>query len=456
MRFRTQILLAFVPMFVLLGAAGETVRAWLENRELRWGLEEEVSSLSVSIAEFLRDRPLATKEGSAAPGSNARNWEVSLNDITRHSQARRIWLFGADGRKVVQGWSVAPVDQSPQAISKDCLSRLATEPWAMGPMTTRGEETTVAAYARLRTARGETTGYLAVEIGAEEYVGALAQEKRKIITGTAVSLLAGLVAMALLVVPVTRGARDLCTSADRAREGHPLAPPGSRFIRDIDELGETFRTMGTLQNEAMDKARRILVENEQLRAPADLAAAFNARFSPPSLTSLASVEIATRLTDGNSGGAFAGCRQIADIAWMFVGRIAAADELQQATFASAARHLLDDALTRLPPPAAFDEVSQFVPLADWECVAWPLNGSGPLRWTGRSGICRTAAVPIDAKIPVYCLHTFGSAHQRLVDACLKGFSDLSVTEIADKLLELKEADTAGAFVILRRKAPARR
>jgi hypothetical protein len=39
----------------------------------------------------------------------------------------------------------------------------------------------------------------------------------------------------------------------------------------------------------------------------------------------------------------------------------------------------------------------------------------------------------------------------MVDACLEGFSDLTAAEIADRILELKEADATGAFVILRRK-----
>ena len=451
MRFRTQILLAFVPMFVLLGAAGETVRALLENRELHWALEEEVSSLAVSIAEFLRDQPMTAPGAGGPPVSPGRNWEQSLDDIIRHSQARRIWAFGPDGRQVIQGWAAAPVDQSPHAIPAACQTRLATNPWAMEPMSTRGGETTVTAYARLHTAEGNNVGYLAVEIGAESYLNALAQEKRKIVTGTVVSLLAGLIAMGLLVAPVTSGIRDLCAAADRAREGHPLGQPGSRFIREIDELGETFSTMGTLQNEAMDKARRILVENEQLRAPADLAASFRARFSPPPLVDFSSVEVAARLAGAAPGGAFAGCRQIQNTVWAFVGRITVSDELQQAMSSSAAQFLLEDALTRLRPQAAFAEVAGFLPLADWECVGWPLDGGTPLRWTGRSGFSLMSAVPLANATHACCLHTFGRAHQHMVDACLEGFSDLTAAEIADRILELKEADATGAFVILRRK-----
>lgn len=450
MRFRTQTLLAFVPMFMLLGAGGETVRALLENRELRWGMREEVSSLAVSISEFLRDRPMAAPRIDTSPAKSGRTWQQSLEDIVRNSQARRVWLFGPDGRKVIRGWSAAPVDRSPHAMPADCKALLATKPWAIEPQGARGGEGTLVAYAPLRAAGGGIAGYIAVEIGTEDYVRALSDEKRKIVTGTAISLLAGLVAIGLLVAPVTRGARDLSEAADRAREGHPFASPGSRFIREIDELGETFRTMGTLLNEAMDKARRILVENEQLRASKDLADAFRARFNPVQSSEFAAVETAVRLAGGTVNGAFAGCRQIRETIWCFVGRVSGADELDQTLCASAASLLLEDALGRLPPPAAFAEVARSFPLADWKCIGCPADGGTPLRWTGRAGDPLTSAAPLDGA-GAYCLHTFGPDRQRIVDACLEGFGDLPVGEIAVRLLDLNEADTTGAFVILRRK-----
>ena len=359
MRFRTQTLLAFVPMFALLGAGGETVRALLENRELRWGMQEEVSSLAVSIAEFMRDRPMAPPSIQASPPPSARTWQQSLEDIVRNSHARRVWLFGPDGRKVIQGWSTAPVDQTPLAVPADCKALLATKPWAMEPMGMQGSESTLVAYAPLRAAGGTIAGYIGVEIGTEDYVRALSEEKHKIATGTAISLLAGLVAIGLLVAPVTRGTRDLSEAADRAREGHPFAPPGSRFIREIDELGETFRTMGTLLNEAMDKARRILVENEQLRASKDLADAFRARFNPAQSSEFAAIETAVRLAGATVNGAFAGCRQIRETVWCYVGRVSGTDELDQTLCASAASLLLEDGIASSSSLARNDVLSSF-------------------------------------------------------------------------------------------------
>jgi len=115
------------------------------------------------------------------------------------------------------------------------------------------------------------------------------------------------------------------------------------------------------------------------------------------------------------------------------------DELQQAMSASAAHRLLEDALQRLPPESAFAEVAEFLPLAEWECIGWPLDGSPALRWAGRPDLSRLSADPLPTAKVVHCLQTFGRDRQRMVDACVNCFSDMPADEIADKLLKLLEA-----------------
>ncbi len=452
MKFRTQILLAFVPIFALLGLSGEAVRAWLETRELRWGLEEQASSLAVAIAEFLRGQ----EPSAASAGRDTPAWTGPLETVIRSGEARRVLLLGSDGHRLLGRFGAAlPGDAAP-AVPADVRQRLDREPWVPGVPVTRADETTWSAWAPWRTERGDLAGFVRVEIGAEAYPRALAAEKRRLATGGVLSVLAGLLAAGLIVVPVARGLADLRASAERARAGHPLAPPTSRFLREIVDLGESFGTMGNLLTEAMDKARRTLIENEQLRTAGDLAHTFRTQFDPPALVDFAAVEVATRVVGLGAGGAFAGCREVGGTVWAFVGEVPAPDALQQATLASAAKALVEDNLGRLPPDAAFADAAALLPIAGWECVAWPASGGHPRRWAGRAALCTVPGIAVPEGSPALCLHTFGPSQQRVIDACLAGFGDRPAADLADQLARLLGADADGVFVLLRGKAPRNR
>lgn len=443
MRFRTQMLLAFVPIFLLLGVSGETVGVLLDQHELRWGLNQEAGALAVAISEFLRDRPFTDPHPAAA---GPINWEESLRTILGRHQARRLYLLAADGRTVVRHFGAAAPGAATPAVPAPVRRELTRAAWELSDFVHQGRETVLRAYAPLRPAGGRLAGYLEVEIGAEEYDRAIARSRRTVVAGSLLSALAGLAVVGLVVFPVARGTRDLRATAGRAQAGHALAPPKSRFIQEIGDLGETFGTMGTLLNEAMDKTRRTLVENEQLRTARDLAEAFHRRFDPPVAGREGTVAYAAR-TVGPPGGAFVGVRRLGDTLWLFAGIATGRDELQQAVAASAARRLLADALSRAAPEAAFDETAAIVPLTFWTCAAWPLAG-GPARvWTRREGRPVATAAP-DPDRP-WCLHTFAPARQPVIDTCLAGLGDLAAADIADNLGRLLGDDAGGAFLIVR-------
>src|SRR5262249_27700657 len=89
MRIRTQILLAILPLFVVLGLVSSALIVHAERRELRWGCREEAASLAVATAEFLdgdRYRDLAA-QGSVSPAGA--EWRLPFQRILARNQAKR-------------------------------------------------------------------------------------------------------------------------------------------------------------------------------------------------------------------------------------------------------------------------------------------------------------------------------------------------------------------------------
>ena len=446
MRFRTQMLLAFVPLFLLLGASGETVLALLEHREMRWGLEEEASSLAVALAEFLRDQPFTNPH---PPAAGAINWEDSVGTVLKRDQVLRLDLLAADGRTVVRHFGPAAPAGTDAALPPGVAERLGRETWVLGAIAGRGSDATLTAYAPLHRPDGALAGYLGVTVDAGDYLLASKLETQRIGYGAGASLLAGLLAIGLVVRPVTRGTRELRAAADRAQTGETLTPPAARLVQETDDLGETFGTMSTLLGEAMDKTRQNLVENEQLRTSQDLAAAFHARFSQPLHVRHGAVEAEARIVGADPGGAFCTCRRIGDTLWAFTGQVEVSDKLQQAVVASAARGYLEDALSRMAPEAAVTEIAAVLPLTNWTCLGWPLDGgTPPRRWTGKGRRLTAPSAAVEITGPL-CLHTFGPDRQHTIDTCLGGFDGLPAADIAENIRRLLGDAARGALVVLR-------
>ncbi|HTX64298.1 MAG TPA: hypothetical protein VMD31_00870 [Opitutaceae bacterium] len=203
-------------------------------------------------------------------------------------------------------------------------------------------------------------------------------------------------------LPVTRGLRELRGAVDRAAAGGALAPPGGQRIRELEELGDTLDT----------------------------------------------VEFAARLVGAEPGGAFCTCRRIGDTLWAFAGLVEVSDRLQQAAVASAARGYLEDALARMAPEAAAAEVAAVLPLTGWSCLAWPLAGGAPRRWTGKGRRLAAPSTAVDVAGPI-CLHTFGTDCQRTVDLGIGGFEDLPAAEVAENLCRLLGEPARGALIVVR-------
>lgn len=440
MKFRTQMLLAFVPIFLLLGVSGETVLTLLERGEARWGLEEEASTLALALAEFLHDRPFT------APAATGRTWEDSLGLVMHRGQVRRLFIFNPDGRTV--RWQAGPIVEGAAPLVSDAdRARLQSDLWVDTGPVSRGSEAVFASCAVLRAADNGIAGYVLVEIGAEDYLRLIAQGPRTIAVGAGLSLLAGLLAMGVIVVPVVRSLRELRESANRALAGESLTPSGNHRIQELGDLGQTFGTVGTLLNEALEKTKRTLIENEQLRTPADLAAAFYGRFIPPLQQAFGPATVAARLLGADPGGAFFGCHAGDERICAFLGAVEAPDELQRAIQASAARTFLLDALGRLTVPAAFAAAGNYFTFTSWQCVAWLRRDGIPACWSmpaGGSGVVHTDIAP---GTPL-CLHTPGAAAEATIDACLANFKTLPAADLLANLGCLAGLGTWGALLVL--------
>ena len=436
--------LAFVPIFLLLGASGESVQAYLSHRELTWTLDEETSSYSVALAEFLGDKPFSDPHPAT---TGPINWEESLATVLKRGRLLSVDLFGPDGSTLVRHFGETPPLGHAAGLPPDAVATLATQSWELGQLTGQGKLARFAAYSPLHNAKGTTVGYLAVSVDAGYYQAASALGKKQIFIGSGVSVLCGLFAILLVAGPVTRGSKELQASADRAATGAPLESPKRRLIQEMSDLGETFGTMGTLLGEAMDKTRQSLIENEQLRTSRDLAATYHSQFSQPQRIREGNLEIEARLVGDDPGGAFCGCRRTGNVYWIFTGTVFAADGLQQAVVGSAAAGYLSDALSRLPLDQAIAEVASVFNIESWRCARVSADGKETQSWTG-TGAKATGTSESSASDKPLCLHTFPASAQHDVDTCLNAFSGQSASEIAENIHRLLGSLGNGALIVV--------
>lgn len=101
MGIRTAILLAFIPVFLVLGLLSTAIEYILVEKELRWGLYEQSTSVGVGIAAFL-DRN--------TPGDNDRRYAQRLRALTNvmpQGDILAIELIDLTTGKPVQQWGGA-------------------------------------------------------------------------------------------------------------------------------------------------------------------------------------------------------------------------------------------------------------------------------------------------------------------------------------------------------------
>jgi HAMP domain-containing protein len=457
MKIRTQNMMAMVPLFAGLAVLIGALMYYVQYRELVWGLEEESTSLAVAMAEYIEpDRLEDLLDGN----TDARTrFAEEAGKVLGWGRARTLAVLGADGEvaQVVQSDKQEGMEAEPVwAVSAGIESRLKEGVYTATPMLTGpyGEHT-MQGFAPLFSENGEWVATLAVEISADHVAAHLAGVLREGQWVVVLSVGLGLALAIGLSGIITKRIHALNHAAEKLEQGHALTQPPAGRVQEINDLGNTFNTMGSVLNEVVAKTRRSVVEAEQFRTDEDLAHAFAETFMPD-------IAVQTDVWRGEAGllsaqpGAHGfGVWPCADGAT----HLAVVFELDQdgglaaAVNASAAASLLRDRLAREDNPVRV--------LENW-CVAHRVTRLSAVlpdtenprdeqrfTWDASARKLRKESQPQSAAAYVL-LHTLTPESAQRVEAYLSAFSRSSIAGLLNELRAVLDQNKPGALIVLMR------
>src|SRR5690242_6009637 len=109
MKIRSQNLLTSVPLFLFLAVTSSAMMYNAERREIKWGLQEEASSLAVAAAELIDGDRFRTEisRGTKSPYYN--ELLHVFDRLMKYDEAKRIFALTPDGRRVVFDFTYPPL-----------------------------------------------------------------------------------------------------------------------------------------------------------------------------------------------------------------------------------------------------------------------------------------------------------------------------------------------------------
>lgn len=296
MKIRTQNIWIVAPLFLAVAALLGALMLFVQQRELKWGSEEEVSSIALSIARQL-DADLFTQ---AALGVDVQWPTNALARVIQWDRARAISFWSLDGRLLFA--TGEPQEDLPSAPPAGADQG----GWLIEPMRTPdGGETLLRAWSAVRK-EDAAVGYVMVETSASDVRAAILQIRHQIRLFVILSGCSGLILAWILSGLISRRLRELTQTAWHAADGHYDVRHEAEGIQEISELGNTFNTMTSVLGEVVSKSRRVIVEAEQFRTERDLEHAYASQFFALRSATLDRIEVSGSLLSAFSAGHFFG------------------------------------------------------------------------------------------------------------------------------------------------------
>jgi len=455
MKIRTQNILATFPLFAGLAALIGALMYYVQYRELVWGLEEESTSIAVALAEFIeKERIPGLLAGEPA---EQQQWTSEALRVLRWGRARAIAVLDVDGRTVqdvrpdpsengipVHEWTVPPSVET----------ALRAGGYAPSPMMTGvlGERF-MQGFAPLLAEDGEWAGSIAVEITADHVPAHLALVLREGKWVLAVSVLLGLFLAVGISNLLSQRIHALTLAAQKLERSSVVEQPAPGRVQEINDLGNTFSTMGSVLNDVVAKTRRSVVEAEQFRTDSDLARAFAESLMP-------SVDVRTEALRGEAGlvSALPGahgfgvwpCVGGAHVAMVF--ELAHEDNVSAAVKTSAASALLRNRLAQQEPVTVLKEWCTWCQVRRMSAITWDGVSDQTvtrLEWDGSSRNLHVDA-GCRAKDYYWMLHTLSPASEQRVSAYLAAFRRPSPDGLLKEIRAVLDQDTPGALIVLMR------
>lgn len=356
MRIRTQTVLVITPIFAALGLAIGLLVYATERSEIARGLKDEASSFGVAIAEFIDGDRLAKDARNGERFSQADR----VTSVLRYGQLKRVRLYAVQNGQPILVWAAGA-----KAFNPPPRLHLA-ELTAPGPLDLDSGESIVRALEPISGSRGEVAGLVEVVVDAARLK---ARSTQCLWLGAQIAVALSAVGLLLSVGIasfLTRRLNKLERAARLVTSGDYGQKIDFSSIRELHDLGDTFTTMSSIVQDVLAKARKQLVEAEQFRNPADLAATSRDLNQSSVRREIFDHELLLRTPGKAPSGDFAGVFEGEDSTCFILGRVRNPDPLEATVRANAALFFIQQLLEKDSPTAALERSAS---LFDFEvCV----------------------------------------------------------------------------------------
>ena len=382
MRLRTESLLAILPLFLLVGAAGAGATWLLKSRDWRQGVEEQARGMAAGIAEFIAD------DQWIETGIEAEErLHLAEARLARWHLINRIRIWNAD-QQVIHQWS-KELDVTGSSDGYWLSPQLATDAnaHAVGKLVPEGKDSTLAhGGAIVWNHDREVVGWVECEIDAAGWDVAYAEELKGIF-----KLVGGIVILGTLMALffnrlMLSDIQKLIRSAREVGGGKYVKPTGLK-VSELQDLSASFSVVDSLTHENRMKFRRSLIENEIFRTNTVLVDGFRAEVLPDIDLHIRGRRVISRLYDQSKGVRWHGGGESSDRGWLWQGAIVGNAGLNTAVQALAVSSDLESMLLRQNASAAeaLKEVQSAYDLDHISIISWESAESSLEKWTGTVG-----------------------------------------------------------------------
>jgi HAMP domain-containing protein len=457
MRIRTQNLIVILPLFLGMAAAVGGMTYVAARKEMLWGLDEEASSLSVAMAEFVVGDSLLAGTAAAGPGHRFETLAHGFQRILDRGQAKHIFAVDVAGKPL---WSVdagndrttfvPPTSLLAPTPEQRKLLASGTDAVTSGVITLPSGASVMIAFSPIRASNGAIPAIIGVVIDASR-LGELS--RGLLVTLAQLSVLAlviGTIAALFISALLTRNVRALSKAALEVAGGEYDREIQIGTIQELSDLSNTFNTMSSVLKDLIERTQRTLIEGEQFRTPLDLARSYRQDSWADLEASYDGVYVASRsIGDGHPGDIF-GSIEREGVVTVFVGRVSVGSELESAISAAAARRAIEEGSRHWPVPQVLDEICRLLRIRV-DTVAWTVGAEDGAIMTTYDGSSEPRSIPIRfEEQQTALLHTFPGRAGDVLHRWKRVFQQMSPEALVENLGRTLDSSAMGTLVAVGR------
>jgi len=374
MKIQTQNAITIIPVFLVLAIISSGLLFVTERQEIYWGLNEEASSLAISIAEFINGKGLdhiATKESSF---KTIIDWEQAKSIRIFSYQLDDLSLFAEYGDKSYGDRNSNIITyhyfNSEENIIEDIIKKgLIVTDLLVLP----SAKHVMCAYVPIYSNAKKVCGILEVTIDAQEIKTRTQELLVSSLKMTIGILLFGFVVVLIISKQITSSILLLNRAASIISSGnyeYKISEKGTINIQEVNDLSNTFNTMSSVLREFSSQSKQELIEAEQFRTSDDLAKNYLEKYFQPINETIGGYKALIYRVGDNVTSDFFDRFTYDTSYYVVVGKINSGASLQDLTIASSILTLIKEKLMINSPKETLEKITKLFEIEFCYILQW--------------------------------------------------------------------------------------